>query len=92
MFQIRPPVKMTTPTRGAGTLTLVPSPAALSFDQAGIHDGDTVNYRIEDGPAREIGTGTYSAINRTLTRTVQRSTNDNRPLDLSGNASVSTEW
>jgi hypothetical protein len=90
MFQIRPPVQMITPTKGTGTMTLVPSPSALSFEQAGIHDGATVSYRIEDGSAREIGTGTYSAINSTLTRTVLRSTNNNGPLSLSGTAFVYT--
>jgi hypothetical protein len=90
MFQIRPPVQMTTPTKGSGTMTVMPAPAALSFDQAGIPDGATVSYRIEDGSAHEIGTGTYSAINGTLTRTVQRSTNENRPLNLSGTARVYT--
>src|SRR5262249_27001104 len=81
--------RLTTPTSGTGTLALGSAVASfLSFAQAGVQDGDTVTYAIEDGSNREIGRGVYSQANGTLTRTVLKSSNGNNPINLSGSAQV----
>lgn len=82
---------MTTTTTGTGTLTLGPSmPAALTFAQAGVPNGATVRYALEDtgSPGREVGYGVYSSSGPTLTRNVIKSTNSDAALNLSGNAHV----
>jgi len=81
--------RMTTDTTGAGPVTLeAAQPSFLTFVQAGVQDGDTVTYAIEDGNAREIGRGVYSSAGPTLTRGVLRSTNGNNPIVLTGKAQV----
>lgn len=80
---------MDTATTGTGAITLG-SALSLhqSFADAGIGDGDTVNYVIEDGTDWEIGTGVYTASGTTLTRTVTESSNADAELNLSGGATV----
>lgn len=81
--------RMTTPTTGTGTLTLGSSVSGfLSFVAAGVLDGETVTYAIQDGSASEIGRGVYTASGTTLTRSVLKSTNSNSAISLSGSAQV----
>lgn len=81
--------RMTTTTTGTGTITLGSAVAGyLTFAQAGVADGDVVDYAIKDGNDSEIGTGTYTSSGTTLTRTVTKSTNSNAAINLSGAAEV----
>ncbi len=82
-------IRLTSPTTGTGTLALGPAVAGyLTFAQAGIPDGASVQYVIVDGPGNEMGRGIYDAVAGTLTRAVLVSTNGNAPLNLSGAAEV----
>lgn len=82
-------VKMTTATTGTGTITLGSAVSGYrSFATAGVTDGSTVNYVIEDGTSWEIGTGTYTSSGTTLSRTVVASSNANAAITLSGSANV----
>ena len=81
--------KMTTSTSGTGTITLgSASDGYQSFADAGVSNGETVRYTIEDGNAFEIGSGVYNSSGTTLSRTVSESSNSNNALNLSGNAVV----
>jgi len=81
--------KMTTATTGTGDITLGSAVDGYqSFSAAGITDGDTVRYVIEDGSDWEIGTGTYTTTGTTLTRTVLESSNADAAISLSGTAQV----
>lgn len=81
--------RMTTATTGTGTITLGSAVAGyLTFAQAGIANGDVVDYAIKDGNNSEIGVGTYTSSGTTLTRTVTKSTNSNAAISLSGAAEV----
>jgi len=81
--------KMSTSTTGTGTITLG---SALSgyqtFAQAGITNGQTVRYAIEDGTNFEIGSGVFTSSGTTLTRSVTESSNSDNAITLSGNAEV----
>lgn len=82
--------KMTTTTTGSGTVTLSSASNGFqSFADAGVSDGDVVQYVIEDGVNFEIGTGSYSSSGTSLTRTPSESSNSNNAISLSGNATVS---
>ena len=81
--------KMSTSTTGTGTISLGSALSGYqSFESAGITNGQTIRYAIEDGTAFEIGSGTYTSSGTTLTRSVTESSNSDNAITLSGNAEV----
>lgn len=81
--------KVTTPTIGTGPLTLGPAVAGFqSFAAAGVVDGDTLRYALEEGDAWEIGTGRYAAAGPSLTRTPSESSANGSTIALTGSAAV----
>ncbi len=78
-----------TATTGTGTITLgSPVSGYQSFADAGVTNGNSVRYTIEDGTNFEIGTGTYTASGTTLSRTPSESSNSGSAINLSGSARV----
>ncbi len=81
--------KMSTSTTGTGTITLGSAVSGFqTFADAGISDGQTVRYVIEDGANFEIGNGTYGSSGTTLSRSVIESSNSDSAISLSGDAFV----
>ena len=81
--------KVSTSTTGTGTITLgAAADGYQTFAAAGVPDGQSVRYVIEDGSNWEIGTGTYTASGTTLSRTVIESSNSDAAINLSGQALV----
>jgi hypothetical protein len=81
--------KMKTATTGTGTITLSTAADGFqTFAAAGLADGDTVHYVIEELYAWEIGAGIYAAAGPTLTRDPTESSNAGAAITLAGNALV----
>lgn len=83
--------KVVTTTIGTGTVTLGSAESGYqTFAEAGVTDGQTVRYVIEDsvGYAWEIGEGVYTASGATLSRNPSESSNSGSAINLSGNAVV----
>ena len=81
--------KMSTSTTGTGTISLGSAVAGFqSFANAGVSNGDTVRYVIEEGTKFEIGSGTYTSSGTTLSRTPSESSNSGNAITLGGSAEV----
>lgn len=85
MFVIADRVKQNTTTSGYGPIVLGNTFGGFqSFNEA-IGDGNSTYYVIENAASFEIGIGTYTLSNNTLSRdVVLSSSNNNNPINLSG--------
>ena len=89
MVKLANRAKVSTSTTGTGTITLGSAVAGFqTFADAGVSNGETVRYVIEDGIYWELGYGVYTHSGTTLTRVVSESSNSDNALTLTGNASV----
>jgi len=78
-------VKETSITSGTGSVTLAGAFGGFVSFSAGIGNGNTTYYVIENGTNFEIGIGTYTEVGNTLSRdTVLSSSNSGSKIDLSG--------
>lgn len=86
MFKLADRVKETSLTNGSGIYVQLHDTFGgfQSFNQ-GIGDGNTTYYTIENGINYEIGIGTYTASNNSISRDeILDSTNNNQRIDLVG--------
>lgn len=83
-------VKVETATTGTGTVTLGSAVDGYqTFAAAGVADGDTVRYVLEDdGDTWEIGSGVFDDTAGTMTRVVSESSSSGSAITLSGNAEL----
>lgn len=80
-------VRHAIPTTGTGPLTLGSAPAGWqTVIAAGVSDGDSIPYLLEEGPDQEWGHLLIGDSGTSGVRTVKSSTNSNNPLDLQGGA------
>ena len=88
-FKLANRVNVLTSTTGTGSIALGSAVAGFqTFLAAGVANGDTVRYTIEDGVNFEIGVGTLSNSVGTMARSVSESSNSDNAITLSGNATV----
>ena len=88
-FKLANRANVLTSTTGTGSIALGSAVAGFqTFSAAGVTDGDTVRYTVEDGVNFEIGVGTLSNSVGTMARSVSESSNSNNAISLSGNATV----
>jgi hypothetical protein len=95
-FVLKDRVRMTTATTGTGAISLGTAVVNAAqgyfrtFAVAGVANGDTVPYLIEDGVNWETGVGTYASSGTVLTRTtvINNSAGTTSPISLSGSAEV----
>ena len=83
--------RMTTAATGTSRTAVTLGAAVtgfLSFGDAGVQDGETIQYGIEDGSNREVGEAVYTASGTSLNCTVIKSTNSDAAINLSGSAQV----
>lgn len=76
-------VKQNTTTSGSGNIVLTSSFRSFQTFASGIGDGNTTYYTIENGPNYEVGVGTYTSGNNTLSRDlILESSNNDQPINL----------
>jgi hypothetical protein len=81
--------QVTTATAGTGNLILGSARQGYqSFAAAGVQDGETVRYVIEDGEQWEIGLGVYTVADNSLTRSPTESSNAGALVVLSGQPAI----
>lgn len=82
--------RMTVSNTGTGNVTLGSAVTGYqSFAVAGISNGDTISYAIEDGTSWEVGTGVYSSTGPTLSRnTIIASSNSGSAISVTTAAQV----
>ena len=82
-------VRVSTTTTGTGDVTLGPAfPGYQNFTQAGVPNGATVSYVIEDGTAWELGTGTFTSPDQLTRSSILESSNSDNTINLTGGAVV----
>lgn len=76
-------------TPGTGNITLSAAVSGyLTFAQAGVADGDVIDYAVKDGANSEHGTAVVSGSSLVLARTVVKSTNSDALVSLTSAAEV----
>ena len=76
-------------TPGTGAITLGTAESGYqTFAAAGVSDGDSVRYTVEDGTAWEIGVGVYTATGTSLSRTPSESSSGGSAISLTSAALV----